>query len=131
MVNIFLFVSAKILWELIEPCEMRMEKVKSFIYEIDNTVQCNVVPITDMYGPTKTDNTLNMLVVSAETEKSGHKINQYRREKGLHELDIYSINIAEENPVDDVEELKISSSNHRMRLLGTRIREPQVLLLWY
>ncbi|KAL0268613.1 UNVERIFIED_CONTAM: hypothetical protein PYX00_010475 [Menopon gallinae] len=118
-------IRTKILWELIEPCEKRIEKVKTFIHEVDNTVQCHVVAISDMYGPTKSDECLNMLVVSAETEKSGHKVNEYRKEHGLNELDLCTISIADEGTVRHEEETKISSSNIRRRLLGTRLREPQ------
>jgi phosphopantetheine adenylyltransferase / dephospho-CoA kinase len=57
-INVF-FV-AKILNELIEPCEDRIEKVKAFLMDVDSTLEYAVVPISDPFGPTKDDPTMDV-----------------------------------------------------------------------
>ncbi|XP_046994570.1 bifunctional coenzyme A synthase isoform X2 [Schistocerca americana] len=118
---------SKKLWELIAPCCKRMSSVEDFLNDVEPNLEYNVVPITDPYGPTRTDPTLQMIVVSAETYKGGLKVNDLRRENGLSQLDIHTVELLE--PLCGVshpeEELKISSSNERMRLLGTQLKLPE------
>ena len=68
-------------------------------------------------------------MVSVETFKGGLKVNEVRQRNGLSPLKIHAVDllpaIAEEID-DEEEEDKISSSNCRMRLLGTRLKKPQV-----
>lgn len=70
-----------------------------------------------------------MIVVSAETERGGHKINEFRKNNGLGILDIHVVDLVSDGNSTDEEEKKISSSNQRMRLLGTRIKNPAVSVL--
>lgn len=58
-------------------------------------------------------------------------MNELRRENNLPALDIHTVDLLEAIPehLDDEEEEKISSSNRRMRLLGTRLRVPEVVVL--
>lgn len=67
-----------------------------------------------------------MLVVSQETARGGAKINELRKEKELPPMDIYTIDLVQESNLAQEEEEKISSSNQRMRLLGTTLRPPVV-----
>lgn len=67
-----------------------------------------------------------MLVVSEETIKGGVKINEKRAENGIPKLDTYVIGLAEDVQHSAEEETKVSSSNQRMRLLGTVLRPPVV-----
>lgn len=69
-----------------------------------------------------------MIVVSEETTKGAVKINEKRVENGLKPMDTYVISMAEDlHPQrSDEEEGKVSSSNQRMRLLGTQLRPPVV-----
>lgn len=52
--------SGKKLWELIEPCDVRIRKVKDFLEEVDPSLEYNVIPINDIYGPTKDDPTFQV-----------------------------------------------------------------------
>lgn len=116
----------KKLWELIEPCSVRMENVRNFLEEIEPSLEYHIVPINDMFGPTKDDPTFQMIVVSSETVRGGDKINEVRRANGLKPLQVHSVDLLEEdNKHDDDEEDKISSSNIRMRCLGTVIKPPE------
>nr|CAD7574193.1 unnamed protein product [Timema californicum] len=116
---------SKILWELIQPCEERVALVRDFLQDIDPQLDYNVVPITDPFGPTKEDPNMEMIVVSTETLKGGLKVNQLRQERNLSTLDIHSVELLESESLGEEEETKISSSNKRLRLLGTRLKPPQ------
>ena len=54
-----------------------------FLSDVSPDLVYDVVPITDVYGPTAWDPDLNGLVVSLETIRGGDKINQ-EREKKVH-----------------------------------------------
>lgn len=118
--------TGKTLWELIEPCEKRIQFIQQFIQDVDSSVEYEVVPISDMYGPTKSDPNLNMIVVSTETEKGGIKVNDVRKQNGLSILEICKIDLVQDLNHGQEEEDKLSSSNARMRLLGTYMKEPEV-----
>lgn len=72
-----------------------------------------------------------MIILSEETIKGGELINDKRKTAGLKPLDILPIPLLEEHKfINDCcaeEEKKISSSNYRMRLLGTLLKPPQVI----
>ncbi|XP_011176156.1 bifunctional coenzyme A synthase [Solenopsis invicta] len=118
-------ITGKILWELIQPCCQRISEVVDFLEDVDSSITHNVVPINDMYGPTKDDPTFEMIVVSEETKRGGDKVNELRMQKNLNKLDIYTVKLAIDEDHREYEEAKISSSNYRMRLLGTRIKPPR------
>ncbi|XP_015599142.1 bifunctional coenzyme A synthase [Cephus cinctus] len=118
--------SGKILWELIEPCSKRIKSVREFLEDVDPSLSYDVVPIYDMYGPTKDDPTFEMIVVSEETKRGGDKVNEIREQRGLNKLAIHVVQLISEAYHQKHEEAKISSSNHRIRLLGTRLRDPKI-----
>lgn len=122
-INKYIFLG-KLLWELIQPCTQRINGVKEFLEDVDPSITYNIVPINDLYGPTKEDPTLEMIVVSEETKRGGDKINELRLQKNLSKLDIYVVELAADECYSEIEETKISSSNHRIRLLGTRLQPP-------
>ncbi|XP_075237464.1 bifunctional Phosphopantetheine adenylyltransferase - Dephospho-CoA kinase [Lycorma delicatula] len=116
---------SKKLWELIEPCSIRMKNVKEFLEDVEPRLKYDVIPISDMYGPTIETPEFEMIVVSAETINGGNKINELRKERGLNPMAVHSVPLLPEtNKSDDVEEDKISSSNNRLRLLGTLLKPP-------
>ncbi|XP_078047620.1 bifunctional Phosphopantetheine adenylyltransferase - Dephospho-CoA kinase [Augochlora pura] len=116
----------KLLWELIEPCSTRISNVKDFLEDIDSTLIYDVVEINDMYGPTKHDPTFELLVVSEETKRGGDKVNEMRMQKNLCTLDIHVVELVKDENYRAHEESKISSTNNRIRLLGTRLRPPNI-----
>jgi len=76
---------------------------------------------------------VQLLVVSTETYRGGLKVNEVRHQNNLSTLDIHTVDLLEailedtvEEEKEEEEEDKISSSNRRMRLLGTRLRVPEV-----
>ncbi|KAH8395261.1 hypothetical protein KR222_004782, partial [Zaprionus bogoriensis] len=116
---------SKVLPELILPVEERIARLREFLLDIDNTLQYEIVPIDDPFGPTQSDANLDMIVVSAETLRGGQKVNEIRAAKNLSQLDIFSIDIVDSNVNDGIHEAKVSSSNTRIDLLGTRWRQPE------
>lgn len=71
-----------------------------------------------------------MIILSEETVKGGKLINDKRISSGLQSLKILPVPLLEEDKstIDccEDEEQKISSSNYRMRLLGTLLKPSQV-----
>ncbi|KAG7308513.1 hypothetical protein JYU34_005725 [Plutella xylostella] len=118
-------IKSKKLWELIEPVETRIKSVLEFLTDINPTIEYNVLPIQDMYGPTKDDPRFQLIVLSEETDRAGDKVNEARREGGLPALDKYLVRLAGDARAAGEEEAKLSSSNQRMRLLGTTLRAPE------
>ncbi|CAL7935219.1 unnamed protein product [Xylocopa violacea] len=118
--------SGKLLWELIEPCPTRISNLKNFLEDVDTSITYDVVPIEDMYGPTKFDPTFEMIVVSEETKRGGDKVNEMRERMNLNKLDIHVVKLVSDENHRAHEESKISSSNQRMRLLGTKLRPPRI-----
>lgn len=49
--------------------------------DVCRELEISVVPITDPFGPTQTDPTMDLIVVSAETLKGGQKVNEGKRKK--------------------------------------------------
>lgn len=48
-------IHTKKLWELIEPCETRIQKLREFLVDIEPRLEYRIVPIRDPYGPTAYD----------------------------------------------------------------------------
>ncbi|KAH8339193.1 hypothetical protein KR074_006668, partial [Drosophila pseudoananassae] len=115
----------KTLPDLILPVEERIERLREFLTDIDNTLHYEIVPIDDPFGPTQTDPDLDMIVVSAETLRGGQKVNEIRKARQLRNLEIFVIDIVESNVHDGIHEAKVSSSNTRIDLLGTRWKRPE------
>lgn len=111
----------KSLPELIQLTTVRINSVVQFIETVKPQIGHSVVPITDMFGPTITDPDLQCIVVSDETKKGGEIVNQERQKKGYSELDVYVIDLVQDQCHGRFEETKISSSSLRKRLLGTLI----------
>ena len=66
-------------------------------------------------------------MVSAETLKGGHKVNEIRTKNNLRPLEIHCIGRVESTDVSGgPKEKKMSSSNTRIDLLGTRLQLPEV-----
>ncbi|XP_038635701.1 bifunctional coenzyme A synthase [Scyliorhinus canicula] len=70
----------KVLKELIEPYQERVEKLRKFLLDVNPAVQYELVPLRDPYGPAITDVNLNCIVVSDETQKGGEAVNRKRLE---------------------------------------------------
>ncbi|KAI5286228.1 hypothetical protein KEM54_006953 [Ascosphaera aggregata] len=88
-------------------------------------LQIRFVQISDLYGPTITDQSITALVVSGETRAGGKAVNKKRREKGWKELEIFEVDVLNlENEDTDASqesfESKISSTEIRKRMMKTQ-----------
>ncbi|KAG0268055.1 hypothetical protein BGZ95_002637 [Linnemannia exigua] len=103
--------------EFMEPLDKRIDAVERFLRKFKRGLVYQVVPISDMYGPTITDDKLEALMVSKETLKGGGMVNQERANRNLPPLTIEVINVISptETQVDEVS-LKISSTFIRQYL---------------
>lgn len=66
----------KVLWELIEDVDTRINNVRSFVTDICPEVTYNLCKIADPFGPAIVDSTMDMIIVSEETIRGGEKINE-------------------------------------------------------
>lgn len=64
------------------------------------------------------------IVVSQETVRGAHKINEIRKEKSMQQLDVVIVDLVSECCKQSKhEEDKVSSSTLRLRKLGTKVHE--------
>ncbi|KAH1016782.1 hypothetical protein HUJ04_007953 [Dendroctonus ponderosae] len=112
-------VHSKLLWELIQDVDTRIANVEQFVMDVCPEISYNICKISDPFGPAVVDPTMDVIVVSVETVRGGEKINEIRKQKSLAELVIVPIPFIDEPDPQAREETKVSSSNQRLRLLGT------------
>lgn len=60
MSDVPIHILAKTLWELIQPYNDRADSVRQFLSDVQPTLEVNIVPINDVYGPTKDDRSLEV-----------------------------------------------------------------------
>lgn len=85
--------------EELDTIDVRMNRVKEILSEQNPSLQLNVFPLHDPYGPTLTAEDIKVFIVSEETVGfTKEKINNVRLEKGLREYDIISVPLL--NPPD-------------------------------
>lgn len=116
----------KVLRELMETTEERICKVKEFLQDIKQSLEYQVVPIEDPYGPSISDASIGAIAVSEETMMGAESINKQRTEMGLRPLEVEVIHIINNDNIQDGDEKKISSTTIRKRLLGTLLKKPEV-----
>ena len=68
----------KVLCELIEPVDVRIHALLEFLKDVKPGLDYRLVPIYEMLGPTITDDTMDLIVLSQETQKGGEIINKER-----------------------------------------------------
>ncbi|XP_050294400.1 bifunctional coenzyme A synthase-like isoform X2 [Anthonomus grandis grandis] len=115
-------IQGKLLWELIQDVEVRVNNVRSFVTDIYPDLEYNICSLYDPFGPAIVDPSIEMIVVSEETVRGGEKINEIRTKKNLSPLEIVPIPFIDEPNPQPKEELKVSSSNYRLRLLGELVK---------
>jgi len=104
----------------IQPISSRIASVRSFVRMFKPCIECEVVPIQDVYGPTGWDPNIQALVVSRETLSGASSVAQLRSEKSLPPLDLFTIDIISsssvmlpEHDTAALREAKLSSTHIR------------------
>ncbi len=70
----------KVLKELIEPYDQRVQKLQDFLNDVKPSLTYEIVPLSDPFGPSISDPELQCIVVSEETRKGGDAVNRKRVE---------------------------------------------------
>jgi cytidyltransferase-like protein len=73
--------------------EERLEELNRFLSNLGVSERAEVIPLNEPYGPASTDETIEGLVVSQETESTAIKINEQRRKSELPLLKIVTVNM--------------------------------------
>ncbi|KAJ7984620.1 hypothetical protein DPEC_G00356660 [Dallia pectoralis] len=113
----------KVLKELIEPYALRVQHLREFLQDVKPSLQYDIVPLSDPFGPSVVEAQLECIVVSEETRKGGEAVNRKRIENGLPGLVLHEIQLLKDAHHTEIEEEKISSSSLRSRLLGTLLAQ--------
>ncbi|KAG8816328.1 hypothetical protein FRC18_001065 [Serendipita sp. 400] len=79
--------------EVLESIDLRMGSVRRFLELFRPDIEYEVVPISDVYGPTGSDPDIQALVVSKETLSGSQSIAKLRHERGLPALETYVIEV--------------------------------------
>lgn len=104
--------------DVLQDFDTRYENVVSFLNTFKPTLKIEIVPLKDVCGPTGTVPEIECLVVSRETVKGGEQVNQTRKERGMSQLEVYTVNVLGGKEEDGWKE-KMSSTDIR-RLISDR-----------
>ncbi|KAI9284333.1 hypothetical protein BC943DRAFT_294039 [Umbelopsis sp. AD052] len=100
--------------ELIASTEDRIQNVKEILRIIRKDIELCVVPITDAFGPTITEEKIEALVVSAETMTGGNAVNTERAKLGWAPVELRVIDVISPTKTSvhgqDITALKMSST---------------------
>ncbi|KAI0320114.1 hypothetical protein OF83DRAFT_1106675 [Amylostereum chailletii] len=96
--------------EVMESLDERIRRVRAFLELFKPGLVLDIVPITDVYGPTGWDPNIQALVVSRETLSGGAAIDKHRAASSLPPLKTFVIDVISHNSARlddaDVEILK-------------------------
>jgi cytidyltransferase-like protein len=95
----------------IQPFEVRKNAVLKFCHQHD--IKCKVTRLTDPYGPTLNDESIQAIAVTEDTVLGGRNINQLRQKMNLRPLEIHVCNL-----VKDEQGEVISSSRIRAGVIN-------------
>ena len=94
------------------PYEHRLEELKAFLREHDFLKRTRIIPLNDVYGVTLSEDCVEALVVSRETEPTAIRITEERKKLRLPPLHIVVIDM-------------VPSENH-VPISTTRIRRGEI-----
>jgi pantetheine-phosphate adenylyltransferase len=77
----------------IAPYKERLEELQSFLRARGVLERAEIIPLNDPYGVTISENRLDAIVVSKETELRAHEINEKRRSMRLPPLKVFVIDM--------------------------------------
>lgn len=89
----------------------------------DGAIEIQCVVIQDAFGPTITTEEMDALVVSGETRSGGQAVNDKRKERGWHPLDIFEVDVLDAQEVEDDQEEPTKTQDFATKLSSTAIRK--------
>jgi len=75
----------------VEPYDLRMERLTRFLEERGALMRAEIVPLSDPYGPTAWDGSIEALIVTADNRERAGEINALRALRGLRALEAVEI----------------------------------------
>ncbi|KAJ2453552.1 hypothetical protein EV183_002191 [Coemansia sp. RSA 2336] len=107
--------------ELLEPYRDRELHVLLFLRKIRKDLIVELVPISDPYGPTAVDASIEALVVSQETLAGSQSLNKRREENGLLPMKLMAIDLVA-TLSDKPQSMQASAENTALKVSSTAIR---------
>jgi cytidyltransferase-like protein len=98
-------ISHKTALEQIEPYKQRAQGVREFLYYLG--VSFEVVPLTDPFGPTLKDSTIDAIAVTEETVAGARAINQRRGQIGMPSLPVHVCRLVRDSNGDLISSTRI------------------------
>ncbi|KAI2638438.1 cytidylyltransferase [Xylaria nigripes] len=87
----------------------------------NGTIEIHCVVLQDAFGPTITEEDMDVLVVSGETRSGGEAVNAKRRERGWHALEIFEVDVLD---AEDFTDGPVKTNNNfATKISSTAIRE--------
>ncbi|KAI0399845.1 cytidylyltransferase [Xylaria palmicola] len=84
-------------------------------------IEIHCVVLQDAFGPTVTEQDMNVLVVSGETRSGGDAVNARRRELGWHNLEIFEVDVLDAD--ESFDGPSQSKKDFATKISSTAIRE--------
>ncbi|KAJ2266616.1 hypothetical protein EV176_005532, partial [Coemansia sp. RSA 451] len=109
--------------ELLEPYRVRELNTLLFLRKIRKDIIVELAPISDPYGPTSVDASIEALVVSQETLNGSKALNVRREENGLAPMHLMPIDLIVA-PLDGAQATSMHASvdNSALKISSTAIR---------
>ncbi|PIV09110.1 hypothetical protein COS31_00240 [Candidatus Roizmanbacteria bacterium CG02_land_8_20_14_3_00_36_15] len=105
----------KILSQTIEDYSMRKKSVSKFLTKKSWQKKTKIIPITNIYGTTLIDKTIDAIVVSQATKKTAERINRLRQKKGWPGMKIIVVDdvLAEDGKLITSERIRMGEIDRR------------------
>lgn len=87
----------KFLASTIESYESRKTKLQEYLQEKEYSNRCLLIPISDIYGTTLEDATIEAIFVTEENLSNTNRINHMRAEKGFQSLQVVLVPYVKDN----------------------------------
>ncbi len=89
----------------------------------DGTIEIQCVVIQDAFGPTITNEDMDVLVVSGETRSGGQAVNAKRQERGWRALEIFEVDVIDTEEGDDDDDEPTKTRDFTTKISSTAIRK--------
>jgi len=86
----------------------------------DGTIEIHCVVLQEAYGPTITEENMDVLVVSGETRSGGNAVNERRQELGWRQLEIFEVDVLD---AKDFIDGPTKTQDFATKISSTAIRE--------
>ncbi|GAP84419.1 putative pantetheine-phosphate adenylyltransferase family protein [Rosellinia necatrix] len=103
------------------PPDVTNENDKAIARFRDGTIEVHCVVLRDAFGPTVTEEEMDVLVVSGETRSGGNAVNARRKDLGWHDLEIFEVDVLDAE--DCINGSAQTKTDFTTKISSTTIRE--------